>query len=77
MGLTPSLVSLTPMTLQIFLADKIDKGSLQYISGYVARKVCSNYHEEQESSLILFLVWIDNQGSRGRLLDLASESCWV
>ena len=59
------------------LADKTDKGSLQYISGYVARKVSSNYHEEQESSFILFLVWIDNQGSRGRLLDLASESCWV
>ena len=30
------------------LADKTDEGSLQYISGYIARKVSSNYHKEFE-----------------------------
>ena len=30
-------------TLEQELAEKTDKGSLQYISGYIARKVSSNY----------------------------------
>ena len=34
------------------LADKTDEGSIQYISGYIARKVSSNYHKEFESSYI-------------------------
>ena len=34
------------------LADKTDEGSLQYISGYIARKFSSNYHKEFESSYI-------------------------
>ena len=33
-------------TLERELAEKTDKGSLQYISGFIARKVSSNYPKE-------------------------------
>ena len=33
-------------TLERELAEKTDKGSLQYISGYIARKVSSNFPKE-------------------------------
>ena len=44
------------------LGDQTDQGSLQYITGFIARKVSSRYHKEQKSNFI-FLVWIANQGS--------------
>ena len=44
------------------LGDQTDQGSLQYITGFIARKVSSRYDKEQKSNFI-FLVWIANQGS--------------
>ena len=43
------------------LADKTDEGSLQYISGYIARKVSSNYHKEFESGFIFIFFSVDWQ----------------
>ena len=48
--------------LEMELGDQTDQGSLQYITGFIARKVSSRYHKEQKSNFI-FLVWIANQGS--------------
>ena len=43
------------------LADKTDKGSLQYISGYIARKVSSNDHSTKDLKVVLFFFSMDSR----------------
>ena len=46
------------------LADKTDEGALQYIIGFIARKVSRRYHKTQEITIgFFYLVWINNKGS--------------